>query len=175
MRKHAFAIAALVAAALSGRAQTSSKAEPGPTSAGAPWYRVSFERRGVVPGIPDGRSILVVQNSGAYPLLEVSEGGAIRAIRPKLPKDSQISALIPGDRNLYAVVRTVREGQPTEGTIYELRKEDGAILRRFELSDGRAPSQVACIHDQKFLSLDYGDDKIVPLVGSAEPAPVANQ
>jgi hypothetical protein len=29
---------------------------------------------------------------------------------------------------------------------------------------------VACIHDGKFFSLDYGDGKITPLVGTAEPS-----
>jgi len=57
----------------------------------------------------------------------------------------------------------------SDGAIYELRYEDGAVLGRFELPDGRQGSEVACVHDGKFLSADFEDGKIIPLVGSAEP------
>jgi len=45
--------------------------------------------------VPEGRSILVVQNETTWPLLEVGEGGAVRAIRPKLPKGEPIEAVHP--------------------------------------------------------------------------------
>ncbi len=125
--------------------------------------------------VPEGRSILIVQSDGALPLLEVDEGGAVRAIRPRLPKDAQVKALIPSDRSLYVVARPKSDGPDSEGTIYEMRQDYGSVLRRFELSDRLAPSDVACVHDQKFLSLDYGDGKIVPLIGSAEPAPAESR
>lgn len=125
--------------------------------------------------VPADRSIIVVQSESTFPLLEVSEGGAIKAIHPKLPKDSRIKALIPSDRNLYAIVGQPSADPAPEGTIYELRREDGNVLRRFKLSDGRAPSEIACVHDQMFLSLDYGDGKILPLIGSAQPANAADQ
>ncbi len=120
--------------------------------------------------VPSGRSILVVQNKTAFPLLEVNEGGSIRAIRPKVPNGGQIETVIPSDRSLYVIASPETAARETAGVIYEMNSEDGAVLRRFELSDGRTATDVACVHDGKFLSIDYRDGKVVPLVGSAEPA-----
>jgi hypothetical protein len=125
--------------------------------------------------VPEDRSIIIVQGDRTFPLLEVSEGGAIKAIHPRLPPGSSIKALVPSDRNLYPVVAQSSADHASEGAIYEVRREDGNVLRRFELSDGRRPYQIACIHDQKFLSLDHADGKLIPLVGSAEPANTAGQ
>jgi len=115
--------------------------------------------------MPEEHSILVVQNKTAFPLLEVSEAGEIRAIHPELPKETQIEGLIASDQNLYA-----RVNPKDEGSIYELNAHDGTVVRRFELSDGRAASGVACVHDGKFLSFEHSDGKLVPLIGTAEPA-----
>ncbi|MGB6475199.1 MAG: hypothetical protein WBF04_14175 [Candidatus Sulfotelmatobacter sp.] len=125
--------------------------------------------------LPEGRSIIIVQNESTFPLLEVSEGGAIEAIHPKLPRNSSIKALIPSDRNLYAIVTQPGADSASKETIYEVSREDGNVLGRFDLADGRRPSQIACIHDQKFLSLDHGEGKIIPLVGSPEPANTTDQ
>jgi hypothetical protein len=125
--------------------------------------------------VPQDRSIIIVQSESTFPLLEVSEGGAIKAIHPKLPPGSSIKALLPSDRNLYPIVAQSSADPDSEGTIYEVRPEDGNVVRRFELSDGRRSYQIACIHDQKFLSLDHADGKIIPLVGSAEPTNTAGQ
>jgi hypothetical protein len=114
--------------------------------------------------VPEGHSILVVQNKTSFPLLEVSEAGEIRAIHPKLPKDTQIEGLIASDLNLYA-----RVNPKDEGTIYELSAHDGTVMRRFELGDGRTASGVACVHDGKFLSFEHGEGKLIPLIGTAEP------
>ncbi len=117
--------------------------------------------------VPESRSILVVQKQTSYPLLEVSEGGAVRAIHPKLPRGEQIEAAIPADQNLY-VIAGQETGRGRSGeTIYEMSPGDGAVLRRLILSDGRTPSDLACVHNGKFLSIDYGDGKVVPLTGSA--------
>ena len=117
-----------------------------------------------------GHSILiVVQENTAFPLLEVTEGGAIRAIHPKLPKDTKIRLVVPSDQNLYVVTSTENDKRDFDSAIYELNPEDGAVLGRFELSDDRQGSQVACVHDGKFFSFVFGDGKITPLVGSAEP------
>ena len=120
--------------------------------------------------VPDGRSILIVQSDSDFPLLDVSDGGAIQAIRAKLPQGMQIKSLIPSDRNLYAVIGASVERDSSKENIYEFSRNDGTILRRFELPGDIRAYDVACIHDQKFLSLDYRDSKIVPLVGSAGPA-----
>ena len=126
--------------------------------------------------IPAGHSILVVvQNNTSFPILEVTEGGAIRAILPKLPKDTQIRAVAPSDRNLYVITRTEYDKRDSDGAIYELRYEDGTVLGRFELPDGRQGSELACVHDGRFLSIDFEDGRIIPLVGSAEPSSTAAQ
>ncbi len=119
--------------------------------------------------LPEGRSIIIVQNESTFPLLEVGEGGAIEAIHPKVPQNSSIKALIPSDRNLYAIVTQPGADSASKETIYEVSREDGNILGSFDLADGRRPSQIACIHEQKFLSLDHRDGKVIPLIGSAEP------
>jgi hypothetical protein len=126
--------------------------------------------------VPQGRSILVVQNETTWPLLEVGEGGAVRAIHPKLPKGELIEAVIPADRNLFVIAEAETDNGYPVGLIYEVSPENGNVLRRFVLSDGkRAANVMACVHDGKFLSIDYGDGKVVPLIGSAEPATGADQ
>jgi hypothetical protein len=116
------------------------------------------------------RSILMVQNNSSFPILAVDGGGAIRAIRPKLPNGGQVEAVIGSDKNLYVIGSSKAAERDFAGVIYEVNAEDGAVLRRFELNGVRTASDVACIHDGKFLSIDYADGKVVPLVGSAEPA-----
>ena len=86
----------------------------------------------------------------------------------------QIEAAIPSDRSLYVIASPETTERGSAGVIYEVNREDGSLLRRFELTAGRA-SQVACIHEGKFLSLDHRDGKIVPLLGSPEPANVGQQ
>jgi hypothetical protein len=129
--------------------------------------------------VPEGRSILIALNETTFPLLEIGEGGAVRSIRPKLPKDEPIEALIPSDRNLFVIAKAEKEnknGGDLAGVIYEVAPEDGTVLRRFTLTDGRrAVDEVTCVHDGKFLSIDYSDGKIVPLIGSPGPAIAAAQ
>ena len=118
--------------------------------------------------VPHGDFILIVQNKTRFPLLEVNEAGAIRVIKPKLPEDVRIEMLVPSDENLYA-----RVNPASNGSLYELNPQDGTVLRRFKLEDGRSGSGVACVHEGKFLSFDHGEGKLVPLIGTAEPAPDA--
>lgn len=124
--------------------------------------------------VPDERSILIVQNGSRFPILEVSEGGTIRIRHPKLLTGEQVEAAIPSDRGLYVIASPDTTQRRSDGVIYEVNPEDGSLLRRFELTAGRA-SDVACIHSGKFLSLDYRDGKVVPLHGSAEPANAAQE
>ncbi len=115
--------------------------------------------------VPDGHSILVVQNKTTFPLLEVTEAGEIRAIHPRVPQEMRVYGLIGSDSNLYA-----RVNPEDNGSIYELSAADGKVLRRFQLEKGNVASGVACVHDEKFLSFEHGDGKLIPLVGTAEPA-----
>lgn len=111
-----------------------------------------------------GQFIYLVQNKTKFPLLEVSEGGAIRAIRPKLPEGVRINMLIPSDKGLYALV-----SDSLYGAIYELSPQDGEIVRRFSVRDNESAANVACVHDGKFLSFKHSDGRLVPLRGVAEP------
>ena len=125
--------------------------------------------------VPEGRSIVVVQNRTGFPLLEVNEGGAIREIHPKLARDEQIESLISADHNLYLVASEETVSNSRQEHIYEVSPDDGTVLRRIELSDNRRVSDAACVYEGKFLSIDYGDGQVVPLVGTAEPASVTAQ
>ncbi len=130
----------------------------------------------VVQLVPLGRSILVVQNDTAFPILEISEGGAIRAIHAALPEGEQIVAVIPSDRGLYVVSSSnLGRRQADDGAIYELNPETGAVRRRFELGGGRTASDMACVHDGKFLAVDFGDGNLVPLIGTPQPLPVSGK
>jgi len=119
--------------------------------------------------VPHGVSILIVQSKTEFPLLEVNEAGMIRAIHPKLPEGTQIDTPIASDQNLYALV-----DPKDDGDIYELNAQDGAVIRRFALPDGPG-SPVACVHDGKFLSFEHGEGKLVPLIGTADPAASAKK
>ena len=99
----------------------------------------------------------------------------IKAIHPQLPRDEPIEAVIPADRNLYVIARPTTGTRGSPEAIYEVSLEDGAVLRQFVLSDGRTASDVACVHEGKFLSIDYADGKVLPLIGSAEPAATREQ
>ena len=114
--------------------------------------------------VGQGHFIYVVQNKTTFPLLEVNEAGAIRAIKPKLPDGVQINTLVPSGENLYARVTEIQDG-----SIYELTAQDGVILRRFQVGDKESGADVACVHDEKFLSFQHSDGKLVPLIGTAEP------
>ena len=126
--------------------------------------------------VREGRSIIVVQNKTSFPLLEVGEGGSIRAIRPKLAKGDQIVSAVPADHNFYVVASEETVSNGRQEHIYEVSPEDGTVLRRIELGDGRRVSDaVACVHEGKFLSIDFSNGQVVPLIGTAEPASVTTQ
>jgi len=114
---------------------------------------------------PYGDSVIVVQDKTDFPLLEVNEAGAIREIRPRLLEGLRVESLIPSDGNLYARVND--SGAP----IYELDEETGTPLKRFMTGATDSGSDVACVHDGKFLSFEYSEGKLTPLTGIAEPAP----
>lgn len=119
--------------------------------------------------MPYGDSIVVVFNKSKFPLLEVNQAGAMRAIKPKLPEGMQINMLIPSDENLYALTDETRDG-----SIYELNAHDGKVLRQFQLADQRLGAEIACVHDGKFLSFAHSDGKLVPMIGTAEPGASAD-
>jgi hypothetical protein len=112
-----------------------------------------------------GALIYVVQNKSKFPLLEVNEAGAIRAIIPKLPQGTRINMLIPSDHNLYGMA-----GELRDASIYELNPQDGSILGLLQVDDETSGRIVACVHDGEFLSFDHGGGKLVPLIGTAEPS-----
>lgn len=119
--------------------------------------------------LPRGDTVLVVQNRSKFPVLEVNEAGDVREIRPKLPEGMQIDSLIPSDGNLYAQIDGFKNR-----LIYELDPQNGSIVRRLEVAKSDGPAEpVACVHDGKFLAFYHAEGKLVPLIGTAEPAPGA--
>jgi hypothetical protein len=119
--------------------------------------------------VPRGDFIVVVQNGSAFPLLEVSDAGAIRKIKPQPPKDIRIETLIPSAQLLFARVNDPRYA------IYELNAKDGTISRRFHIGTHPSPDAVACVYDGKLLSFEHEDGRLIPLTGTVQPAtePVA--
>jgi len=115
--------------------------------------------------VPDGDSIIIVQNKSKFPLLEVNEAGAVRVIKPDLTQGVQIDKLIPSDGNLYA-----RVNEQGSISFYELNRQTGKVLRRLQIGDHDPEVDVACVHGEKFLSFEHDGGKLMPLVGTAEPA-----
>ncbi len=120
---------------------------------------------GQVQFLGQGHSIYVSQNKAKFPLLEVSEAGAIRPIHAKLESGTQIKMLIPSDENLYALV----DGSGDD-SIYELNPQTGAITRRLRLNQDNVHSTIACVNGKEFLSFKNANGRLLPLVGTAEIA-----
>jgi hypothetical protein len=115
--------------------------------------------------VPHGKSIILVQNKESFPLLEVNEAGEIRTILPKLPQGMLVNEVIPSDQGLYVQINA-----PPDGLLDEISEQDGVVLRRFRI-EAKSPYNVACVRKGSFLSFDFGDGKLVPVTGTAEPAP----
>jgi hypothetical protein len=108
-------------------------------------------------------AVLVAYDKSRSPVLEVSESGAIRLIRPKLPADIQIDMIVPSDKDLYA-----RVNDRSRGSIYRLDLRNGRVSGRFQVGNDAAGADVACVHEGKFFSFEYGEGGLVPLTGTAE-------
>jgi hypothetical protein len=119
---------------------------------------------------PQGQYIYFLQADSDYPVLRVSVGGAIDAIKPKLPVGATIAMLIPSDENLYAIIHTANApGKPPGGAVLELSAQEGLALRELRLGNDESAYGLACVHDKKFLLFHHGDGRLVPLVGTADP------
>ena len=77
--------------------------------------------------VPQGQAVLILQGNSNFPLLEVNEAGAIKAIHLQLPKNLHIKALIWSDRGLYAILGPAGNDPVAEGAIYEISQVDGAL------------------------------------------------
>lgn len=108
--------------------------------------------------VPHHDAIMILQSKTKFPLLEVRESGAIRAIRPKLPEGVQVASLIPSDGNLFALVNDKKTA-----LIYELDTQTGAILRRFQEASTERGVHVACVYEGSFLAFKYGSQNGNPL------------
>ena len=111
-----------------------------------------------------GRVVYALQSTRGFPVLEINEAGAVKVIKPTLPDSDEITMIIPSDRGLYVAVNSL-----ADGSIYELNPQKGNILSRLQVSYKGRGQVVACVHEGKFLSFERGGDKLVPLVGSAQP------
>src|SRR6185437_8364133 len=76
-------------------------------------------------------SIYLLQNKTDSPILEVSESGAVRVIKPKLRDGLKIDMLIPSDQNLYG-----RMSDTKDGSIFEFDENNGDVLKRFDAKKG---------------------------------------
>lgn len=110
-------------------------------------------------------SIYLLQNKTDSPILEVTESGALRVIKPKLRDGLKIDMLIPSDQNLYG-----RMSDPKDGSIFEFDENNGDVLKRFDAKKDQSGTDIACVHDNKFLSFKQVQGKLIPLSGTAVPA-----
>ncbi len=111
-------------------------------------------------------SIYLVQLKTEFPLLEISESGAIRALHFKLPGGLRISSVIPSDKNLY--VRVNGEKDQIKDEIYELDSETGNVLKKLTVSTDQSGWGIACVKGNNFLSFKDVKGKLVPLIGTTE-------
>ena len=110
-------------------------------------------------------SIYLLQNKTDSPILEVSESGAVRVIKPKLRDGLKIDMLIPSDQNLYG-----RMSDTKDGSIFEFDENNGDVLKRFDAKKDQSGRDIACVHDNKFLSFKQVQGRLIPLSGNAVPA-----
>jgi hypothetical protein len=121
--------------------------------------------------VPQGQYIYFLQADSDYPILRVSIGGAIEPIKPKLPGGARIATLIPSDENLYAVVHDAETaGNSKKDSVFELDASKGAVLRHLQVSNDEWASELACVHEKKFLLFHHREGQFIPLVGTAQPA-----
>jgi hypothetical protein len=76
-------------------------------------------------------TIILAQTEGNYPLLEISEGGSITAIRLKLANGEHLDSLIPSDGNIFVVTRRDSQKEDSDEIIYEVKPEGGTPIRSF--------------------------------------------
>jgi hypothetical protein len=121
--------------------------------------------------VPQGRYVYLLQAGSDYPILKVSVAGAVEPIKPTLPADAKVAALIPSDENLYAIVQVGASGKPKkEDLVLEFDALTGAVLRQIQVDKSESVYGLACVHDKKFLLFHHGEGHLIPLVGTAEPA-----
>ena len=100
---------------------------------------------------------------GRY-FLKISDGGLVEILEPKLPDTTNVVAVIPSDNGLYLLVR-----DGSKSSVFEVSLQNGSLLRQFVFADGSYADSVACVHDRQFVSFDLAGDRVLRLVGTAEP------
>lgn len=116
--------------------------------------------------VPLRNSVIFVQADSDLPLLEIKDGGTVRAISVKLPPGEKIYSFIPSDGNLFARVKSNKRN-----AIYEIDPETGELLKRFKNSNTEDGSNIACVHENMFLSFEHDwahDHALIPLWGTPE-------
>ena len=135
---------------------------------------------GQVQFVSSGANIIVASMWSHGPLLEISEAGAVRAIPVKMTADEIIRSVLASESALY--VRTIpasespfsnqqlpKEIPARNDTFYEISREDGAVVKRFEVAGKPGPS-VSCAHDNDFVGFTWSDKNFALLIGTPEPA-----
>jgi len=130
--------------------------------------------------LPDGGRILVIFPGSILPVLEISEGGAIRTVRLRLPDRLSPLSLIPSiPPNGRWYVRAMKSPEPTndalqpeatfqtDHTVYEVNSANGAVTRRIN-SPVVPPASIGCVFDGEFVAFRYDDGKLVEMRAQAK-------
>jgi hypothetical protein len=113
-------------------------------------------------------SIIVVQSGSDLPLLEVTEAGAVRAIHARLGDLLVVDSLLVDGDHLYARSIPKNSTNPVSHSVMEISPQDGSVRREFILPSNII-SEIACLHDDAFVSFRYGGEgALIPLLGTPE-------
>lgn len=86
-----------------------------------------------------GNQLLLLVPGPSPTILEVSQGGAIRKVRLKMPEGTSAESIISSDRAW--LIRSFRVGSSDNGSLLEFDPESGSVLRRIS-AKGTPPTSI---------------------------------
>jgi hypothetical protein len=118
--------------------------------------------------VPQKSSVFVLQRGADLPLLEVKEGGGVRALYPRLPPNTKFDRIVVSNRDLYLHVSSGKRS-----FIYQIDPLSGEVLKRFRVDSDESGNNVACVYDGEFLSFAHDWEHgrfLIPLLGTEASA-----
>jgi hypothetical protein len=105
---------------------------------------------------PSGMALM---KQGTTKIILITSGGGVRTVTPKLPEGYTVTSFVQSDKRwLLRAKGPDTEGQAGKFDIYEIRGDDGSLIRKLDTSP--APSVgFACEHDGEFKLFHWVDEK----------------